>query len=271
MQRLECGNNLHQIGIACAKFHDDYSYLPPSRLADHWATWAVLILPNLEQGNTYNLWDLSKQYYLQPNPAAVATSVPSYFCPGRRAPGGLSKSGDVPDNGSPDSLHHPGALSDYAASSGDFQYTSWLDGVNANGAFKVGNSTRSGTNLTSWSGVVRFTDVTDGLSKTFLVGEKQVVRGQEGIGTNGGAGGGDGSIYNGDNEWNFARVAGPGYALAKSPTDTTQKNNVFGGPHFGVVLFVMCDGSVHPIPITTSTTILGYLSRRDDGQPTPDF
>src|SRR5690349_17539599 len=55
--RTQCTNNLHNIGIACTKFHDEYGFLPPSRIWDHWATWAVLILPNLEQDNLYKLWD----------------------------------------------------------------------------------------------------------------------------------------------------------------------------------------------------------------------
>jgi prepilin-type N-terminal cleavage/methylation domain-containing protein len=263
--RTQCTNNLKQIGIACAKFHDEWGWLPPSRIADHWATWAVLILPNIEQDNLYKLWDLRLQYYDQPNPLARTTSVKTYFCPSRRAPGGLSSIGDKPDNGYPDTNHHPGALSDYAASAGDFQYQDWFDGAKADGAmhfsgFAKYNNAVTPRLLTSWAGKIRFSDITDGTENTFLVGEKQLPDDKFGIGP------GDGSIYNGDHEWNFARVAGPGYPLANSPTDRDHWNVRFGSLHQGVVPFVMCDGSVHLISVNTSTEMLHRLTNIHDGE-----
>src|SRR5882724_2352367 len=72
--RASCQNNLKQMALACHNYHDSAGYLPPSRIWDHWATWAVLILPYVEQDNLYRQWDLTQQYYAQP--AAVRqTSV----------------------------------------------------------------------------------------------------------------------------------------------------------------------------------------------------
>jgi prepilin-type processing-associated H-X9-DG protein len=66
-------------------------------------------------------------------------------------------------------------------------------------------------------------------------------------------------------------VAGPGYPLAQSPTDNPggRWNWVFGSAHVGVVNFVMCDGSVHSVSVNTSTTVLGYLACRNDGNAIP--
>src|SRR5262245_53323557 len=51
--RMSCANNLKQIGLACHNFHDNYTWLPPSRVANDYVTWAVLILPYLEQDPLY--------------------------------------------------------------------------------------------------------------------------------------------------------------------------------------------------------------------------
>src|SRR6202158_1988980 len=56
--RASCANNLKQIGLAVHNFHDGRGFLPPSTIRDDWATWAVLILPYLEQDNIYKAWDL---------------------------------------------------------------------------------------------------------------------------------------------------------------------------------------------------------------------
>ena len=59
--RMQCQNNLKQLGLAVHNYHDANGSFPPVRIdgADGWATWCVLILPYIEQENVYNLWDLS--------------------------------------------------------------------------------------------------------------------------------------------------------------------------------------------------------------------
>src|SRR3954465_5343002 len=63
--RMKCSNNLKQMGLAIHGFHDALGKLPPSRIADQYATWAVLILPYIEQDNLYRNWDLTQKYYAQ--------------------------------------------------------------------------------------------------------------------------------------------------------------------------------------------------------------
>jgi prepilin-type N-terminal cleavage/methylation domain-containing protein len=64
--RMKCANNLKQIGLAIHNFHDVNGSLPPSRIADQYATWMVMLLPFLEQDNLYRQWDLTLKYYNQP-------------------------------------------------------------------------------------------------------------------------------------------------------------------------------------------------------------
>src|SRR5689334_13920779 len=46
--RIQCANNLKQIGVACHNYHDTYKVLPYSGL---WQRWTYLILPYIEQTN----------------------------------------------------------------------------------------------------------------------------------------------------------------------------------------------------------------------------
>ena len=105
-RRTQCANNLKQIGIASQTFHDTYGFLPASRIWDHWGTWAVQILGHMEQKTLMDQWDLTDQYYNQPQ-AVREAQVKAYYCPSRRPPTGISSTGDVPDSGSPSGSHYP--------------------------------------------------------------------------------------------------------------------------------------------------------------------
>jgi prepilin-type N-terminal cleavage/methylation domain-containing protein len=108
--RISCGNNLKQIGLAAHMYHDTYGRLPPSRskvgeggASAEGQTWAWLLLPYLEQENLYKLWPENWPYPgIEPGKAITAdaidkassimsSTVPTYFCPSYRSPGALSK------------------------------------------------------------------------------------------------------------------------------------------------------------------------------------
>ena len=113
--RMSCANNLKQIGLAMHHHHLTFDELPPSRVSDSGATWAVVIMPELEQDNLYRQWDL-KWAYAQQNVVARGTAVKNYFCPSRRTsttPPTLSLSGDL-FGSKTNPTHYPGALGDYA-------------------------------------------------------------------------------------------------------------------------------------------------------------
>jgi len=94
--RMECGNNLKQIGLAIHGYADTKrGKLPP--MFDHfpgmgWATFWYSILPNLEQDNVYNRSKgLNNQSWGGGNHAAV---IPTYLCPSDPTNNnGLCKSG----------------------------------------------------------------------------------------------------------------------------------------------------------------------------------
>ena len=250
--RIQCANNLQQMGLAIHSYHDALKVMPYSRL-DTAETWAVLILPYLEQGNLFNQWNMSLNYYQQA-PAVLQQPVPVYFCPTRRSNTTLvSISGDQLQ-GNAALPNTPGCLGDYAACTGDpsgvIDYLpSMVTAPNlpANGAFIYKG------------GKLKFMSFTDGLSNTIFVGEKHIPNFNFGNPP-------DSSIYNGDNGASH-RQAGVGDPIAKGPNGS----GGFGSYHPGLCQFVLGDATVRPIPVNISLTVLGNLANRADGRAIPAF
>ena len=276
--RSTCQNNLKQMGLAVHNFQSTYGVFPPSRIFDPSLSWAALILPYMEQENLYKQFDVTKQYYQQPttNGDPRIKEVKSFFCPSYPRTTKVSIKGDDGWGAG----HTPGACSDYITVSGSQErYTAvpgvagwvdWRDGSGANGMSK------RAPNINSIMGEFNFNHISDGTSNTFLIGEKHIPVKWFGIGISGGNNGGDGSIYNGDHEWHFCRVAGPNYPLATSPTDssalaTSNHHSIFGSYHSGVVQFVFCDASVRALTPGIATATLALLAQRADGQVIPPY
>jgi prepilin-type N-terminal cleavage/methylation domain-containing protein/prepilin-type processing-associated H-X9-DG protein len=98
--RMSCGNNLHQLGLALHNYHSGLAQLPPAFKADvppaftglppYFFSWSALaeLNPYLEQTSIYNRMDLTQPIYLPPNftisPAnqfAVQQVVKLFLCP----------------------------------------------------------------------------------------------------------------------------------------------------------------------------------------------
>jgi len=251
-RRIQCGNHLKQIGIALHGFEDINKVIPYTR-QDTRETYAVLLLPYLEQGNLFSQWDMSKQYYDQLQQVRE-TTLKVYVCPTRRSPPQKSTDGDVHQDGT--RPHIPGGVSDYTSCSGtptglnDYYENgtfsgTFVDQTNmANGAFWLKGPTP-----------LRFASISDGLSNTLFIGEKHIKL--KALGT-------EGSVFNGDHGNSF-RKAGIGSAIQRNLAQDPQPNR-FGSWHPGICQFVLGDGSVKQLRIEMDVTTLGYLANRLDGQ-----
>lgn len=249
--RAQCLNHLKQLGLACHNFHDTMGSLPSSRIGPTHATWAVLLMPHLEQDNIYRQWRLDQPYASQ-TATATQLNIKFLFCPSKRSASNAPFSNETP----------PGGLSDYAACAG----TGNGDGDNANGAFVLARHTLNGTTVTSWYGRLKLTDIIDGTGNTFLIGEKHV-RETTRWGTNE-----DRTVYAATNGNNYRRFAGQGpdpgddYFLTDRNNEQTVGNRSFGGRHPGICNFVLADGSVRAFRISLDLVTLGRLASRHDGQ-----
>jgi prepilin-type N-terminal cleavage/methylation domain-containing protein len=261
--RTTCQNNLKQLGLACHNYHDTLGFLPPSRVRNDYLTWAVLVLPFLEQDNLYRQFDVNLPYAQQPA-AAAGTQVKGYFCPAQRTPGKLSN--DTP----------AGGLADYAACGGNGNN----NGADATGVFVLATSTLAadGVTLATWKGAVRLAAIPDGASNTFLVGERivrHVTANSTGYGT-----AEDRSVYTSTNANNYRRFAGLSdnnelHVLQLYDPDPIWNaqvinNRSFGSRHPGVCQFVLCDGRVAAYPNSTPAAVLTRLAQRADGQVVGD-
>ena len=83
-RRTKCLNNLRQIGIATHHFEGSFSRLPPSRPADGFLTWPVLLMQYMEQQNLFQQFDL-KSLYANQSADVVTEGVDVMLCPSRRS------------------------------------------------------------------------------------------------------------------------------------------------------------------------------------------
>jgi hypothetical protein len=87
--RVMCENNLRVLGVAVLAYHGSAKdknprlHLPPSRIDDGFATWAVLIAPHMLADHPLNRWNQELPYFAQEE-AIRESRVIFHFCPSRR-------------------------------------------------------------------------------------------------------------------------------------------------------------------------------------------
>jgi prepilin-type N-terminal cleavage/methylation domain-containing protein/prepilin-type processing-associated H-X9-DG protein len=87
--RVQCQNNLKQIGLALHAFHDSHQVLPasgwttmgPGNPTGMFVVWRALTLPYIEQENLQKLYDFNSNWWEGTNPTAAAVPVRTYRCP----------------------------------------------------------------------------------------------------------------------------------------------------------------------------------------------
>jgi prepilin-type N-terminal cleavage/methylation domain-containing protein/prepilin-type processing-associated H-X9-DG protein len=180
-RRVQCRNNLKQIGLALHSYHDTSNTLPPGWISGaggptRWG-WGTFILPQLEQGplfaslssasgmdvNSNMATGFNAVMTTLPQPGLLQTALTVYRCPSDTGPVTV----DTPLSNGYMVMMPPMAnttsfgRSNYAGVVG--ANVDWMTPPSyprAGGAFAQ-NSRRS------------FRDFTDGLSTTFLVGERR--------------------------------------------------------------------------------------------------
>jgi prepilin-type N-terminal cleavage/methylation domain-containing protein/prepilin-type processing-associated H-X9-DG protein len=169
--RIRCGNNLKQLGLALHGYHGAHGCFPPGlvcsapSITDADLSGFTLLLPHLEQDNTYLIYHFDDPWYAQSNYQTVAIEVKVFFCPSNRARGSM----DLTAIGPQWSTALPpfvGAV-DYALCRGangalHRDWTRVPPTVRGVFAIRQANSIGAG---------IRLTDVTDGSSRTLALGD----------------------------------------------------------------------------------------------------
>jgi prepilin-type N-terminal cleavage/methylation domain-containing protein/prepilin-type processing-associated H-X9-DG protein len=210
--RMSCSNNLKQIGIACHTYNDNNNHLPFAVTAvgtdmngfgNNWGpSWAVLILPYIEQANLYNgvggATVASIQNYQSGGgsnawrAALGGATLKSYICPSdsqgppfvngsvTNSPAGGWARGNYAANGGPASGPNPSNAGSSSAN------------IGPSGSGASGSYTSLGVMGLNWGATMAQLTNTDGLSNTIMVNEVRTgkdagdVRGTWAIGVFGG-------------------------------------------------------------------------------------
>jgi len=228
-RRMQCTNNLKQIGLAFHNYHDTFRCFPPAYVDvspnsndEEWG-WAVFLLPYVEQKPLYEqmrvkeipLYKMAADVNLRD---LMQTPLDVYICPSDKIRKLVLTTAQDPDQGRNDFLHSnpsfpPGyqpAASSYAGSKG---HQNVLD--DGRGAVP-GRST------------ISFAYVSDGTSHTFLASER--------------------NLYHRSGSWVGVRQSNTGHwVLCMTSFRMNHSNHVvwsFSSYHPDGANFVFCDGSV---------------------------
>ena len=277
----ECRNRLRQLALGITQHADTRKHYPSAGWSWLWTgdpdrgsgesqpgSWCYSILPYMEETALHQLGSDGQPNVLsatqrQGTRKAAETPVPTFYCPTRRAAASqLVVVYDAfrirPVNSDP---YKQGGRTDFAMNAGssrddwnDFPYT-WEEGLA--GSRFADMSRMNG--LAHQRSRIRPAEITDGLSHTYLVGEKHVDLPSM---PTGGDAGDDQSFLYGDDLDTTRRTYLP-------PTRTSNPSNYrqFGSAHPVVFGMAMADGSVHSIGYDIDSSLHTRLGSRNDGQP----
>lgn len=273
-RRLQCVNNLVQIGVALGNYESAHNVYPPgvvnpsgpilSLPAGYHHGWIIQILPYIQQGNAYRRVDLTAGVYDGANETVRQHAFSSFLCPSNPNP--TTRRGAATPWGMPTvGMGWPGA-SQYMACHHDVEAP--IDAAN-HGVLYLNSRTRP-------------RDITDGASNTILVGE-----GREGNSL-GWMSGTRATLRNTGlpiNRVLAGLVEGPPFAQDDSERDLDDGPEPvdhealdksaplvggFSSFHPGGANFLMADGSVRFVSERIDHTVYRRLGHRADGELVSD-
>ncbi|MCS7045982.1 MAG: DUF1559 domain-containing protein [Gemmataceae bacterium] len=246
--RAQCQNNLKQIGIAMQAFHDSFQRLPTAN-SPVFGSAFTLILPFVEQDNVRQAYNLNLPPTAPPNNSVARLPIAIYLCPAM-----------VPPPSPPEaySTHH----ASYAVCAGS--NNAWGPPPD-NGAIVRTNAVGSSTIVDAGK---RLTDILDGTSNTFMVGEMGFQL-KDYLFTSGPYAG---SVRGGNTSWAFGYTS---YSIGstmvplntvKPPTAINDRLQAFRSDHFGGGNFLLCDGSVRFVAESIAAATYQALGTRAGGE-----
>lgn len=174
-RRMQCTNNLKQLGLALHSYHETFSLFPPAGFTDDSFGWAVWVMPYFETRALQGVLDLTEVYYSDTNKLAAMTRVSTFLCPSQpdertqhfRISGNLTRE-RYDDNGvwtEVYTIHYQGvagAKGTNPVTGRDYPFDPGSSPVS--GGFALGGVLYRDIS-------VRIADITDGTSNTYMVGE----------------------------------------------------------------------------------------------------
>jgi prepilin-type N-terminal cleavage/methylation domain-containing protein len=249
-RRTQCANQLKQLGLAIMNYESARKVFPNGRTSrdpDAYG-WTFRLLPYLEEQPIFDAWVPDALVYDERNAKAMRSPVAGYYCPSRRGP---AADRNFDNNNRRPPVLGVAAGGDYAANAGAwFMYFSedgTPDGKQAGPIFTFSK--------------VKPGQVSDGMSKTFAVGERHIPPADASAGDMAQRWQGDTAFFAADTPDVLFRDVYRG--LAAAPDDRSARK--FGSRHADVVQFVFLDAHVEPITTDTDREILLRYALIGDG------
>ncbi len=278
-RRLQCQNNLRQIGLAAHQHLQSHGWFPSSGWGYKWlgdpdggfgrlqpGGWTYNSLPYLEQQNIHDigkgLTGSAKKTALTEQQSAV---LPLFICPSRRPAQVYPSVSWYPAAHNTDFPTQGTAKTDYAANGGEVVQTYAGPGSGAtkpNVPSWINNHTGP-THVISRVGMAL---IRDGASNTYWAGEKYLNPAQYATGNNGAD---NGSLYQG-HDWDNLRWGHAGY-VPRQDRLNSQCWQCFGSAHASNCYFAMCDGSVRAISYSIDGETHRRLGNREDNKVIESF
>jgi prepilin-type N-terminal cleavage/methylation domain-containing protein/prepilin-type processing-associated H-X9-DG protein len=276
--RMQCSNNLKQLGLALHNFHDTHNVFPasgwttvgPGNPAGKFVGWRPLTLPFIEQENLKRLYDVNLNWWEGTNLTAAATTpVKTYQCPSAPMRNTISAVAKSP-RPALGPLTTPLAWTDYEAIQGVDNTAAAIAAIGPN-RYNAGNRFsvlhRNSSN--------RMTDVTDGTSSTIMVVEtsgRPLIYQNRTLMT----GGNDQGIGWADSEGPFslhgsdATGANEGCSTCTFALNKRNNNEPYAF-HTGGANMLFTDGHVGFLAETVSLTTMAALCTRSAGEVVSNY
>ena len=280
--RLQCSNNLKQLGLAFFNYENTYQALPPAYFiafppaANLAYGWGPLMLPYLEQENLYKQYSLNQMFNTASNIAVLQTQLKVMQCP------------STPTSNRSETISLPaGAIPGYPAATfttaaGDY---SVISGVTSAGWDSVvgppSGGDREGMLASPPSISSKISSITDGVSNTLLLveiaGRPEAWQSNIRVSTNGfpvvpnsgnanTVGAGWGNPYNGENWINGSLYDGRGLQGPCMINCTNVNGRGIYGFHSGGASVVMGDGAVRFLNTSMNPKNFVYMITAKKGE-----
>jgi len=264
-RRMQCSNQLKQIGLAMHNYHDTYQVFPPGSVnldvttaANQSLTnWAVSILPYLEQAALFEQYDQSVHNSHTNNHDVLQTILPAMLCPSDVNSEVLTEPSQLFSIDIAPGSYKGNIGRRFRGANGYFDYPPYAGTYTADEKASIGPLHVSGVNGLTCE---RFATIADGSTNTLLVGEYHT-KSRPDCKTFWAS---SHSFHNlgAAQPESYTRI--PDWEACYTATGGSQHwkcYRAFGALHAGgTINFVMCDGSVTNIPQTIDNVIFEGLS-----------